>query len=458
MEAALDPKKTDDKRVLALGLDLGTTSICGAVIDSWQNQMVEIFERPNNTNLISRYAYESLQDADALVSQALDLIDLAISSYPDLQVISVTGQMHGILYINAEGEAVSPLITWQDKRGDLSYQDALSYCEYLTSKTKYPMASGFGLVTHFYNLVHQQIPENASKIVTIMDYLTMRLAGQKTPVSHCSNAASLGCFNLDTGSFDADSLRIVSIDPHWLPAVTDQNELIGCYRGIPVSVALGDNQASFLGAVSEPESSVLVNIGTGSQLSVMTNSPIRCGLEARPYLQNKVLLAGSSLCGGRAYAVIERFFREIAVSAGAPDRPLYPLLNQLAEKAYDRVNQTDPDAQLIVSTQFCGTRANPSVLGSIQQISDQNLTPENMVYAALCGIAHELFQFYQDAAPFLERKPRYLVASGNAVRKNKVLQQVLAKTFGMTVVLPKFLEEASCGAALFGLACLSSED
>ena len=506
-----ETKGSNEKRFLGLGLDLGTTSLCAAVVDRRQDQLVEVHEQANDSNIKSPRAYESLQDADALVSQAISLIDRVISRYPDLKVIGVTGQMHGIVYVNAKGEAVSPLATWQDKRGDLNYQDGLSYCQYLALKTKYPAAAGFGLVTHFYNLVHHQIPEKARTIVTIMDYLTMKLAGRTTPLSHNSNAASLGCFNLDTGSFDAASLRNVSIDRDWLPAVTDQYELLGDYRGVPVSVAIGDNQASFLGAVSEPEASILVNIGTGSQLSVMTNSPVDCGLEARPYIRNKYLMVGSSLCGGRAYAVMERFFRSIAVSAGAPDKPLYTLMNQLASQAFaqhhkpgqhdkekqdnrgnhtdefemsdqkkeskqnemsgladqdskaSQVNETsqtiptghfDPQDQLVMSTLFCGTRANPAVRGSIQQISDQNLTPENVVYGTLCGLAQELFQFYQDVEPFLEPKPRYVVASGNAVRKNKVLRQILGKTFGMTVRLPDYLEEASCGAALFALTCL----
>ena len=38
--------------------------------------------------------------------------------YPDIERIGVTGQMHGILYLDGEGNAVSPLYTWQDARGD----------------------------------------------------------------------------------------------------------------------------------------------------------------------------------------------------------------------------------------------------------------------------------------------------------------------------------------------------
>ena len=40
--------------------------------------------------------------------------------------------MHGIVYIDGHGNALSPLITWQDGRGDLSYRDGLTYAEHLS--------------------------------------------------------------------------------------------------------------------------------------------------------------------------------------------------------------------------------------------------------------------------------------------------------------------------------------
>ena len=48
-------------------------------------------------------------------------------------------------------------------------------------------------------------------------------------------------------------------------------------------------------------------------------------------------MAGSSLCGGRAYAILEQFFRSYAADAGAPDEPQYALMNALAEKALQRM-------------------------------------------------------------------------------------------------------------------------
>ena len=64
------------------------------------------------------------------------------------------------------------------------------------------------------------------------------------------------------------------------------NKLIGEYLDI---AAIGDNQASFLGAVPR-DGSVLVNVGTGSQISVLADQ-IRSfdQLECRPYRKGKYL-------------------------------------------------------------------------------------------------------------------------------------------------------------------------
>ena len=77
------------------------------------------------------------------------------------------------------------------------------------------------------------------------------------------------------------------------------------YKDIPVTVAIGDNQASFLGAAGSENNTLLVNMGTGGQISVLTDQYFETeGIEARPFLGGKYLLVGASLCGGKAYALL----------------------------------------------------------------------------------------------------------------------------------------------------------
>ena len=97
--------------------------------------------------------------------------------------------------------------------------------------------------------------------------------------------------------------------------------------------AIGDNQASFLGSVGMQAGAALVNMGTGGQISLLSDQYFEApGIEARPLKKGKYLLVGSSLCGGRAYAALERFFKSYVSAAGGKETPQYDVMARLAEK------------------------------------------------------------------------------------------------------------------------------
>lgn len=118
--------------------------------------------------------FEVLQNAEAIITRATGLLDSIISEYGNIKAIGITGQMHGIVYTDKNGNAVSPLYNWQDKRGDLLYLNNQTYCEYISAHTQSEVATGYGIVTHFYNLINGITLPSAYKICTIMDYFTMR--------------------------------------------------------------------------------------------------------------------------------------------------------------------------------------------------------------------------------------------------------------------------------------------
>lgn len=61
---------------------------------------------------------------------------------------------------------------------------------------------------------------------------------------------------------------------------------------------MGDNQASFLGSVRQARQTLLVNVGTGAQISLYAERPFQApGAESRPFLGSSWLLVGSTLCG-----------------------------------------------------------------------------------------------------------------------------------------------------------------
>ncbi len=426
----------------AIGIDLGTTSISAVVIDTEKQQTLEALTIQSDSFMDGKFAWERIQNVQNIITKAKAALDELLQKYPDASAIGLTGQMHGIVYLNSEGCAVSPLFTWQDQRGTQPAFGEKSVVEYVKQKFQLDVFTGYGLVTHIYEQTQGRVPEKATVFCTIPDYFGMLLTGRKLPLMHSSMAASLGFFDSISRKFRMDILEKLHVDISMLPEVTDDFDVLGTYHELPVTVALGDNQASFIGSVGLEEETVLLNVGTGGQISVMSNRYFTApGIEARPLTPNSYLLAGSSLCAGRAYAILENFFRAYAIAAGLKDEPQYDVMARLASSVYD-------DDLMKVVTAFNGTRIDPSKRGSISNISTNNFTPEGLTVGVLNGMAQELYGMYEQINDGTGITVKKLVASGNGVRKNMILQQILEKKFGVHLELSKYNEEAACGAAI----------
>lgn len=432
----------------AIGLDIGTTTICAIVLDEETGVILETITEQNNSFVKSENIWERIQDPSIIVKHVEKIICDVKKKYSPVSCIGLTGQMHGIVYINEEGTAVSPLYTWQDGRGDFDYKEGLSYAEYLKNSTGYKMATGFGAVTHFYNTLKDIVPCSAKCFCTIQDYAALKLSKASKPLIHSSNAASIGFFNIDKNCFDRQAIRNSGLDDTFFPEVSQGKELLGITRDkIPVAVTIGDNQASFLGSVKSNRDCLSVNIGTSSQISVFTgHSGKNSQVETRPFIGGRFLLVGSPLCGGRAYALLESFFRSvIKMATGEESARLYDLMDKFA---YDYLALSN---SLEICTKFCGTRDNPSMRGSISNIGVDNFTPQHLVVGVLQGIVQELYDLYEAMIPMLSSKPKMLICSGNGVRLNIPLQRIISKMFNMPIHIPLYKEEAAYGAALFAL-------
>ncbi len=405
----------------AIGIDIGTTSVCGVLTDVQSGEIIASKTKNSNAFLVGCAEWEKIQSVERIIDVATEILDEFTGT--DIAVIGVTGQMHGIVYFNSFGKAVSPLYTWQDERGDLPYKGT-TYAKHLNS------FSGYGNVTDFYNRENGIRPAEAVGYCTIQDYLVMQLCGLNKPLIHSSNAAGFGCFDIIENKFSYDCNADI---------ITDYR-IAGSYKGIPVSVAIGDNQASVFSSLAD-ENGILLNIGTGSQVSVISDIPITAeNIESRPYFEGKYLVVGSALCGGRAYSMLKDFYCDVLKYAvNIDETAVYDIMNRM-------INGMD-EASLSVDTRFAGTRSNKSIRGSIREITTENFNPSQLTFGVLEGMSAELYDMYE--AMNINRSS--IVGSGNGLRKNSALVKMLEKVFGLKMMLPKHLEEASVGAALYGL-------
>lgn len=444
--------------MLFAGIDIGTTSISAVLISAASGRAVRVATCANDASVRGERSWERLQDPQRIMEQVRGLLAECQEEWPEVAAVGISCQMHGILYVNGDGQSVSPLYTWQDGRGDERMEDRdASYARYLREITGYPAASGYGLVTHFHHVKNGNVPKDAVHLCTIGDYVAMQLTGTAKPLMDPSNAAGIGLFSASRHGFDEEALRRVGIDASILPPVCQGTEPAGrTPDGKPVACAIGDNQASFLGSVSQLERTLLVNVGTGSQISIYTDNDVSpeeldaaAGLEIRPFPGGGSLLVGAPLSGGKSYAMLLAFFQEVGRAFGtSPDEgEIYARMNEWAREAIRR-----GDAPLQVQTQFYGTRQDPGLRGAIRGIGPDNFTPGHLAAGFLQGMADELMQYVGALPAGLRGSISAAAGSGNGIRRNPLLREMLEAKLGLTLELPPGEEEAAYGAAVYGAA------
>ncbi len=427
----------------ALGLDIGTTTISAVVVDCETKEVKKACTIKNPGFIWCRESWKKQQDPIRIFGKSQELLDQILREEPDIDVIGLTGQMHGIVYLDAEGNSISPLYTWQDGSGEQKCRDGKSVCEFLKEMYGVKMYTGYGLATYLYHIFTDQVPKSAAGLCTIADYVGMTLTGRKKPRLHSSHAAGLGLYDVRKNVFRRELWEEIHPGPDLFPEVTTEIRALGEYRKIPVCTAIGDNQASFLGAVKEIKDSVLVNMGTGGQVSVYADRDLEEeGIESRPFLKEGYLLVGASLCGGRAYAILAAFFVQCAREMGIREINPYSVMERFLQ-------MEGPIEKLEVDTRFSGTREHPEWRGSIQNIGTENFTPAALTRGVLEGMAEELYQMYRKMERVAGERKR-LIVSGNGLRKNPALQRIISRRFSMELQLAGQKEEAAYGAALAG--------
>ncbi|KUP24199.1 FGGY family carbohydrate kinase [Paenibacillus sp. DMB5] len=146
-----------------IGLDIGTTSITGLVY-SLEHKMVlcSITEECDTAVTVDHQEWERLQDPEVICESIVRMLEELLKTEEDVMGIGLTGQMHGIVYTDGNGQHVSPLYTWQDGRAALPCDGGITYAEKLRILTGYSIPPGYGLATHYYNLQQDLVPAGPS--------------------------------------------------------------------------------------------------------------------------------------------------------------------------------------------------------------------------------------------------------------------------------------------------------
>jgi xylulokinase len=188
--------------------------------------------------------------------------------------VGLTGQMHGLVLLDAQGNVLRPCIMWNDQR-------TAAQCAAITEKvgaqevirlTGNPVLPGFTAPKIVW--VRDNEPEVYTKIASVLlpkDYVRYRLTDGL--FSDVSDAAGTSLFDVSQRNWSEDMLKAVEVPRQWLPEVTESPvasarisaqaaEETGLLAGTPVAAGGGDNAAANVGTGVINEGVVSVSLGT----------------------------------------------------------------------------------------------------------------------------------------------------------------------------------------------------
>ncbi len=205
----------------------------------------------------------------------------------DVAAIGLTGQMHGLVLLDAAGDVLRPAILWNDQRTAAAC-DAIREAvgpERLIAITGNDALPGFTAPKLVW--VRDNEPEIWARVAHVLlpkDYVRLRLTD--TYALDKADGAGTLLFDLAARDWSPVVLAALGIDPAWMPPTFEGPEITGTVTGAaaaatglkpgtPVVAGGGDQSANAVGVGAVAPGVVALSLGTSGVVFATTDSPIR---------------------------------------------------------------------------------------------------------------------------------------------------------------------------------------
>jgi glycerol kinase len=380
----------------------------------------------------------------------------------DIAAVGITNQRETVVvWDRATGNAVHRAIVWQDRR-------TADICAKLRGEGHEPMITAkTGLIIDPYF--------SATKIAWILDnipgareramrgellfgtvdcYLLWRLTGGKVHATDATNASRTLLFNIHTGAWDDELLKLFRVPRSMLPEVNDSSHRFGetapdLFEGsIAICGIAGDQQAATIGQACFVPGMIKSTYGTGCFALLNT------GVTPVPSKNKLLTTIAYQLKGKRTYALEGSIF--VAGSAVQWLRDGLGVIRQAGESG-PLAERADPAQSVYLVPAFVGLGApywNPHVRGALFGLT-RNTGPAELAHAALESVCYQTVDLWEAMrADWPEAKAANIVlrVDGGMTASDWTMQR-LADLLDAPVDRPKVQETTALGAAyLAGLA------
>ena len=441
-----------------LALDQGTTSSraivfdkSGGIVAVAQQEFRQIFPKPG---WVEHDANEIWATQLNVAREALKKAGLGAN---DIAAIGITNQRETtVVWDRTTGKPIANAIVWQDRR-------TAAACDKLKARGLAPkirQKTGLVVDAYFSGTKLQWILENvpgakakakAGRLAfgTIDSWLVWNLTAGRRHVTDASNASRTMLFNLRTGDWDEDLLKLFNVPRSVLPEVASSSEVYGATTllggSLPIAGIAGDQQAALFGQACTQPGMVKNTYGTGcfmlmhtgtkliaSKNNLLTTVAWRIGGRTEYALEGSIFIAGAVVQWLRDGLGIIKTSGEVeSLAAQVPDNGgvyLVPAFAGLGAPHWDQY-------------------ARGTILGLTR-----GSTRAHIARAALEGIAYQVADVLHAMESDAKIRLKELRVDGGACANN-LLMQFQADLLNVPVIRPRVSETTALGAAyLAGLA------
>ena len=436
---------------MILGIDVGTGGTRAVLVDD-AGRLVASCAREHEAIQSERIGWAE-QDPEDWWRAAKEAIAAVLTASgaggSAVKAVGLTGQMHGCVLLDAQGEVLRPAIIWCDQRTqpECDWLNETIGPERLIELTANPALPNFTLTKLLWVRKHQ--PEIFARVAHVLcpkDYVRYRMTGEFA--MDMQEASGTLLLDVAHRRWSAEVAEAAGVPMAWLPRLFEGPEICarindagagatGLAAGTPVAAGAGDQGAGAVGMGIIAPGAVSATIGTSGVVFASTDAPVMDRLgrlhtfchaaPGRWHVMGVTNGAGLSL----------RYFRD-TFAPGASYDELLALAAEVPAGSEgmlwapylfgERTPHLDPAARAA----FVGITASH--------------TRGHFVRAVLEGVAMSLKDTFTLLAEI--KVPVHSIRLGGGGARGKLWRQIQTDVYGMPVEVLEAEEGGAFGAAL----------
>lgn len=431
--------------MICLGLDIGSTTVKGAVLDLQSGEVRSVVRQPFPSPLSGLPAGHFEVAPHQVLDVTRAVIGELLVEAPAAGAILFSGQMGGVILVDTEGAALTNYLSWRDQRTLQPLASGTTTLDKLRSHWTHnelvdlgsELQAGSASSLLFWLAEQGLLPDGAVP-ATMADYVIGQLC-QSPPQMDPTQA--IGLLDHNSGDWHRAAFDALGLGNLCWPELADYRIPAGYLsangRKIPCHASFGDQQCALRG-VGLTRDELSLNISTGSQVSQRTARFQPGSYQTRRYFDGDYLNTITHLPAGRSLNVLFDLLTELARAEGVT-------LTQSWKTIAESAAAADGGGLNVDLAFFAGPLGSS---GRLEGITTENLTVGNLFYAAFQNMADNYLLCADRLNP--NRSGLSLALSGGLTRAVPILQKLIQDRFNVPVRESTATEETLVGLLEIG--------